>query len=562
LSQPARSLPEAFWADEIARSLRPDIPHVIRDSKTPSGAVPVSGLRGPIITDALYRAFQARGLTVRFVYTIDDYDPMDSQTMLQREETREHMGKPLCDIPSPDPLASDWAAYHAGRFIATFAGLGIRPEFHRMRDLYRDGKLDRAIDLVLRNAETIREIHARVANVRHEPGWLPISIVCERCGRIGTTIASDYDGSTVAYECRSDYVEWAEGCGNHGRTSPFRGRSKLLWNEQWCAQWDYFGVTYEEGGKDLLTAGGSRERSNEIYRAVWKKEPPPGLMHEFFLLGGRKMASSKGIGAAAHEIVDAYPGELVRFLMLRTHPKRALEFDPAGMTLPKLYDEYDRCADAYLADPGSDFGRIWALSQLSAAPEPLAFRVRFALVADWLQIPSIDVRREGARRKKSPLTEREERDLARRVELARVWLERWAPDEARYAVAPSLPASASGFSAAQRAFLAQAATEVGTVAEAEAMQARLYEIAKQVGLVSGDGKVSKDAFAAIYLSFIGKPHGPRAAWLLVAQDPGFVRKRLEEAARGGDPASDRSAASPPTGGAEERVARATGDVKR
>ena len=36
-----------FWADEEADLLATDRQHVIRDSKTPSGAVPISGLRGP-----------------------------------------------------------------------------------------------------------------------------------------------------------------------------------------------------------------------------------------------------------------------------------------------------------------------------------------------------------------------------------------------------------------------------------------------------------------------------------------------------------------------------------
>src|SRR5438094_497135 len=201
-----------------------------------------------------------------------------------------HMGKPLCMIPSPDPsVGTDFADYHATRFIALFAGLGITPEFHRMRDLYRSGALDKQIDLVLRNAETIRAIHKRVANVDHPEGWLPVAVICENCGRIGTTLATDYDGTTVAYECKPDYVEWEKGCGHVGRVAPFGGNAKLLWNEQWCAQWDHFGVTYEEGGKDLLTAGGSRERSNEIYREVWKREPPPGPQHEFFPFGGKTL---------------------------------------------------------------------------------------------------------------------------------------------------------------------------------------------------------------------------------------------------------------------------------
>jgi lysyl-tRNA synthetase class 1 len=514
--------------------LPPDIAHVIRDSKTPSGAVPIGSLRGPIISDALYRTFRAYGLDVRFVYTIDDYDPMDSQSMREQAGMAEHMGKPFFRIPSPDPVAAtDYADYHAGRFIATFADLGIRPEFHRMRDLYGSRALDPQIGLVLRNAETIRLIHKKIANVDHPEGWLPISIICPRCGRIGTTFVSDFDGETVAFSCRAGYVAWAEGCGLEGRIRPFGGNAKLLWNEQWCAMWDHFQVTYEEGGKDLLTGGGSRERSNAIFREVWKKEPPPGLIHEFLTLGGKKMGTSTGVGAKAMDLVDAYPGELVRFLMLRTHPKRHIEFDPAGDTLPKLMDEYDRCADAYVADPESDLAKVWALSQLSVEPAPIGFRVRFGLVAEWVQIPSIDPLKEAEKRKGSPLNEREERDLRRRIDLARLWLERWADDKVRFAISPTLPAAASSLTAAQRAYLGRLAAEIGIVTEPEAMQTRLYDLAKECGLVTAEGKVTRDAFASIYVAFIGKQSGPRAAWLLTTLPPNFVRERLEEASRAG-----------------------------
>ena len=522
---------ELFWTDTVSASLPRDVPHVIRDSKTPSGPVPISSLRGPVITDALYRAFREHGLDVRYVFTIDDFDPMDSQSMKEQAGMAEHMAKPFFKIPSPEP-GKDFARYHAERFLSTFGRVGIHPEeIHWLRDLYGSGKLDHEIELVLRNADAVRRIYAEVSHVRKDSSWLPVWVICDNCGRIGTTHATDFDGQTVAYECRKDYVSWAEGCGHRGRIAPFKGNAKLPWNLQWCAMWDYFNVTYEEGGKDLLTAGGSRDRANELYREIWKREPPAGLQHEFFNLGGKKMSTSKGIGASAVELVELYPGEIVRFLLLRTHPKRAVEFDPAGNTLPRLYDEYDRCADAFLQDPGSDFGKIWKLSQVAEDAEPILFRVRFGTVADWLQIPSIEPRAEAAKRKKAALVDAETRELDTRNALAKAWLDRWAPDDARFAIASALPPATATLTDPQREFLRRAKAEVGTITEPELMQERLYEIAKQVGLTTPEGKVSKAAFEALYITFIGKPSGPRAAWLMTTLDPAFVRERLDEAGR-------------------------------
>jgi len=293
--------------------------------------------------------------------------------------------------------------------------------------------------------------------------------------------------------------------------------------------WDHFSVTYEEGGKDLLTAGGSRDRANEIYREVWKKDPPIGLVHEFFTAGGKKMSTSKGLGAAATDLVKVYPPELVRFLMLRTPPKRHVEFDPSGPTLSKLMDEYDRCGDAFLTEPESDQAKVWALSQTLEDPAPPGFRVRFAIVADWVQIPSVDPIKEAEERKGAPLTEIERKDLEARVALARVWLERWASDDAKFSVVHEMPAIT--LTDAQRRYLAAVRDVVGRIREPEALHQELYEIAKRVGIVGPDGKVSREAFSAIYLVFLGKPSGPKAGWLLTTQDDDFVRRRLDQAVK-------------------------------
>ncbi len=529
-----------FWADEVARSMPREVAHTIHDSKTPSGTVPIGHLRGPVISDVVYRALIRNGLTVRFIYGVDDMDPMDAATMKLDETLAPHMGKPLWTIPAPDGTG-DFAWYHAKRFIGTFAGLGIKPEFYRGRDLYQQGRFDASIDLVVRRADRVREVYRSVANVKRPDDWLPLQVICENCGRVGTTYARDYDGTTVAYECLVDrralgrddeVVQWASGCGHTGRISPFGGRAKLPYNVEWCAKWDAFTVTWEEAGKDLTTAGGSRERSNALFRAVWEKEPPAGIFHEFFLLGGKKMSTSRGVGAAAHELVEIYPGDLIRFLMLRTPPQRHVEFDPAGDTLPRLMDDYDRAADAYLVDAASELGRLWALSQITTDPEPTPFRVKLRIVADWLQIPSVDAPRKAEQRKGAPLTEREAADLRRRIELARIWLERWAPEEAKFRVQEELPDAARTLTPAQRRFLARAADVVTEGADPDALQQQLYGIAREIGLLEGE-KVSRDAFAAIYAALLGRPIGPRAAWLVATLPADFVRRRFREASAAG-----------------------------
>jgi lysyl-tRNA synthetase class I len=83
---------------------------------------------------------------------------------------------------------------------------------------------------------------------------------------------------------------------------------------------------------------------------------------------------------------------------------------------------------------------------------------------------------------------------------------------------------------AQRSFLARVVDAIDGTADADALAGRLYAAARKVGLVADD-RVSKDAFAAIYVAFLGRPIGPNAASLLVTLDAAFVRARLQAASR-------------------------------
>lgn len=518
-----------FWADELARRVPPGQPQVVNDSKTPSGTIPISALRGPIIHDAIARALRATGVQTRFLYGTDDMDPMDSQSMKSDEHLAPHMGKPLMAIPAPGASGTDYAEFHQARFLGAFPTVGVRPdELYRMRDLYRAGKLDRSIDLVLRNREVAREVLERVANVKKDASYYPLNVVCENCGRVGTTYVTNYDGKEVTYECKKDLVTWAVGCGHRGKVSPFGGRAKLPWNFEWAAQWDLFGVTIEGCGKDLSTAGGSRDRSDELYRAIWRKEPPLNVAYEFVTVGGKKMSTShaehwKHLGAAAHEIVELLTGEIVRFLMLRIRPATTIEFDPSGDRIPKLFDDYDRAAEAYVNDPQSDAGRVYALSQLSDEVRT-GYRVPFHILANWLQMPHLDPKAQAEALVGRRLIPWEVQELDRRAAVARIWLERWAPEEVKFAVSQTLPPAAHELTPKQRELLRRLLPFLGDSLGPDELQVKIRDLGKELALPP------QDVFGAVYLAFIGKPHGPRAAWLLSGLDREFVRRRLEEAA--------------------------------
>jgi lysyl-tRNA synthetase class 1 len=527
-----------YWADEIAREASASgRAQVINDSKTPSGTIHVGSLRGVVLHDAIRRAVATAGTDVEFRYGIEDLDPMDAQALLTPDAVEKYMGVPLAHVPAPEGSPHpNYARHFAGLFLDTFASLGIKPRLYWMSEQYASGAMDGYIERALDNAAVILEIYRTVSTVIHPADWLPISVICQNCGRSGTTHAFDWSAGEVSYECRPDLVTWARGCGFNGRTSPFGGHAKLVWNVDWAARWGLVGATIEGCGKDLATAGGSRDRADAISRRVFDREPPLNIPYEFLNIGGRKMSTSKGYGAAAHRMADLLPPEILRFLFLRHRPNHAINFDPSGDTVPRLFDEFDRCADAVAGLPvrgelPPNVDRIFALSLADDQDDPVRaaqlFRPSFAHLALLLQVPGPSIEERMAAEKGSPLTAEEGAILQQRVTAAKVWLEDFAPDTARLAVAYDMPPAAiTELDAAQRDFAATLAEAAAAAAPAsgEAWQALVFQVARDRDLPAGQ------AFGALYRAFLGRSNGPRAGWLLASLPLDFVLRRLQVAA--------------------------------
>jgi lysyl-tRNA synthetase class 1 len=525
-----------YWADELAAAAKGR--QIVNDSKSPSGTVHVGSLRGVVLHDAIHRALLAAGLESTFLYGVDDMDAMDSQALLTPDAVDRYMGAPLSRVPAPEGSgAANYARHFVGEiFFRTFEPLGIKPEFYWVSELYEQGKLDPYVRLALDRADRVRAIYKRVSHVERTSDWLPIQVICEACGKIGTTYATGWDGETVAYLCLPDLVSWAKGCGHEGRVSPLGGRAKLPWNLEWAAKWGILGVTIEGCGKDLATAGGSRDRSDAISREVFEVEPPRNVAYEFLNVGGKKMSTSRGQGAAAHTIAEVLPPAQLRFLFLRPRPNQVIDFDPEGDTIPRLFDEFDRIATATAGhevkgELPADHDRLFAYSLPGEAPdvaaEASAFRPAFGHLALLLQIPGVDIAERMEAEKGAPLTDLEKAVLDERTASARAWLESYAPERARLVVRrDAVPDEVGALEPGQKSYLAALASAAGKEKprSGDAWQALIFRVAGEHELPAGK------AFGALYAAFLGRSNGPRAGWLLASLEPEFVVERLRAAA--------------------------------
>lgn len=517
-----------FWADIVASRIKNSSKskeQYVNDAKTPSGRVHAGALRGVLIHDLVHQSLRNSGVKSRYTFGIDDFDPMDSlPNYLSKEKYEMHMGKPLKDIPAPEGEGS-YSEYYANDFIKIFNGLGAKPEIIWSSQLYKSGKFDAAIRIALDNSEKIQYIYHNISGSKKEDNWLPFSPVCPNCGKIGTTKAIGWDGKEVEFECSKDMVQWATGCDYRGKISPFGGSGKMPYKVEWAAKWFSLEVTVEGAGKDHSSKGGTRDVSSQISKEIFKYDPPQDIPYEFFLFGGRKMSSSKGVGASAAEVSEMLPPSVLRFLMARVQPKVAIEFDPADLnTVPSLYDEFDRGQKAYFEKGDEDLADTWKASQVE---EPMNnFNLRFSQVVNFVQIPGVNIEKEAEAVKGSELTEGDKNNLKERARYAKIWLEKFAPESIKFKIADNLPAQADKLDQKQKKLLKEVAELISESKDQEKFQNDIYQIGKSIGLSASD------AFKAIYIVLLGQDHGPKAGSLILAIDQEFVKKRFKE------PASD------------------------
>ena len=517
-----------FWPDEIAEDIIKKYPDkdtfIIRDEKTLSGRVHIGSLRGVVIHGIVAQALRERGKNVEYYFEFNDFDPMDGLPVyLDQEKYKQYMGQPLYTVPSPDPAYKNYAEYFGEEFLKIIKSIGFDPKIIRSSELYKKGTYNKWIEKIIAHPDEIRKIYKEVSGSEKPDDWYPLQVICEKCGKVGTTKVTGIKGDKVTYKCMPDMVTWAQGCGHEGEINPYDGRSKLPWKAEWAVKWCGLPVDIEGSGKDHNAAGGSHEISSRICREILEMPVPYNIPYEFFLIEGAKMSSSKGRGSSSKEIADLLPPELLRFLMIQKHPKRPIDFNPEGATIPVLFDQYDKASGQYFASEPEipDHARLFHYSQITDKKPIDHYMPRFTRVIFFIQMPHMNAEEEIAKVKGSGLTEEDQNEIKTRIEYGKKWLEEYAPADFVFQIQSETPQV--DLNSDQKKFLSDIAQAMSQADLAgETLHGKIHEIRKASPLEP------RTAFQAIYLALLGKDSGPQAGWFLEALDKEFVIKRFQE----------------------------------
>ena len=489
-----------FWADKLLENVKGK--QLVNDSTTPSGIVHMGSLKGPVIHDVLFKSLKEKGTEAKNMYGFDDADPIDGLPEDLQKTHSEYFGVPIFIAPAPESEGT-FGDYFSDKMKSLLNALGVEAEYYKTSEFYKNGTFNKGIEFVLEHVQEIRDIYSKIYKKEIAKDWFPLQVICPNCGKLGTTKVTAWDGKEVTFECRKDLVKWAQGCGHIGKISPYDGKSKMPYKVEWAVKWWTFKITIEGAGKDHLSAGGTYDVAAQICTDVFKVPHPLKFSYEFFLSGGKKMSSSKGIGMTGEELLEVLGPQRVRFLMIKSPPNQTVEFSPRGTdAIPRVFDEYQKAAQ--------ENTEAFKFSQVGEVEEVPS--IRFQVLAQWVQMPNMEeeIKKEG---------------LEAWAKYAKVWVEKYAPEEEKFSVQKELPIEVKKLSNDQKHYLKMVSERFDQASNEVDLEVKLYNWIQESMLKSNE------AFAAIYISLLGKDHGPKAASLIRSLDKEFAKKRFEEASR-------------------------------
>ena len=517
------------WTDRIAKSmLRRGKRHTIASGISISGHIHIGHCNDVFIADAIRRSVREAGGSATAFWYADDFDPMRRVPWPLPKEYEQYLGVPYIDIPSPDSKYENFVEFFSGPFLGALDDFGIKARVYSGAELYRSGKFAGVTRVALKNADKIRAILNRYREEPLPEDWLPYDAVCGKCGRLATTRSYDWSGNIVKYKCED--ASYVKGCGHDGEADYTKGEGKLTWRAEWPARWKLLRVTCEPFGKDHAAAGGSYETGKLIAKKVFDYEPPTPVPYEWVSLHGKPMSSSKGRVFTLPQWLDLAEPEMLRHFIFRSKAMKAKDFDP-GLPLLDLYDEYDNLEDIYFGrvkvrkTKEAQVKRIYEVSQVKTVPKHKPQRISFRLAAILCQVAGDTKHAIKILKSKGLISRPTKLDtklLARRLNRALDWVDKYAPERFKLEVLETLPEEIKhALTDKQRRGLEVLADDLSTREyDSVEIHNRVYEVARGLEIKPGE------LFGAIYLVLLGRKFGPRAGSLISALERDLVIRRF------------------------------------
>ncbi len=306
----------------------------------PSG-LPHIGTFGEVARTSMvrhaFRVLTGDRVPTRLVAFSDDLDGLRKvpDNVPNRELLRQHLGRSLTSVPDPFGEAPSFGEGNNARLRAFLDRFGFDYEFLSSTALYRSGRFDDALLLVLARLEAVMDIMVPSLGAERAASYCPFLPIHPESGVVMQV-------PLVGHDAAAGTIAWRDPVSGALFETPVTGgHCKLQWKPDWAMRWHALGVDYEMAGKDLID---SVKLSGRIAR-VLGSDPPEGFNYELFLdQNGQKISKSKGNGLTIEEWLRyASPESLSVFMYGKPSAAKRLYFD----VIPRAVDDYLGFLDAY-----------------------------------------------------------------------------------------------------------------------------------------------------------------------------------------------------------------------
>lgn len=326
-------------------------PVIINESKTPLAHVHAGSLRRIFLHYQLAQKLSEIGYKTGLWIGNDDYDPYDYFpayfTDKQKNLLKPYLGHPLCSVPAPEG-DGNYANYYFDEMIGILQrSFGIIVKTYRTSELYRDGKFDDGIRLVLKNLNKLNDLYESVTGKENKFTEKPLQVICPNCGNMRTTRILKYvENNQVQIICQNYELKGVKfvGCGFNGRLSPFRGNARLFWKLEWPVRWYYMNIGVEGSRKDQNSDLGARKFAEAAFTLLFQQQPPSNLPYDFCYIRSENSPQVNRFGISADTALKFLPPQLFFDLLTIPRSVHVIDLDLESEEMLEIYKDYSKRA--------------------------------------------------------------------------------------------------------------------------------------------------------------------------------------------------------------------------
>lgn len=496
-----------------------------------SGLQHVGRLRGEVVlTNSISRELRRKGMGVTqylVLYTQDPWKGKEAQlSQFSGDEGSNFVDWRLKDVPDPFGCHALWVDHYWEDFGDHMDRFAPDVELRRTGDVYVEEEMREIVLELVGISERVRQTINKYRGTRkYLEGWIPFDAFCTECNTIGVAETSEVasDGN-VHYSCK---------CGHEGVSRLEDG--KLNWRLEWPALWRLLRVDIEAFGKDHATPGGSRDSCKEIARELMDMLPPFGIPYEWVGMQSEgkdlgDMSSSGFIGFTPKEWLQIGEPEVMRYVYMFNTTSKRIVFDLSRVDT--YHDQYDDSERLFFQDVDDERARAYELSQIPEPPSTVPFRLPYRHASLLSQIgPSENLTEWAVERLKDTgilvkePSGSELESLEGRLLLSKNWARKYAPGDLRVIILDDAGPILNQLTREEKEALGAFGDSLSNIKWTEEhLKATMTEL-------TGSGNLpiaTKQFFRSLYMVFLGREKGPRAAPFLAVLGRQFVLKRLQE----------------------------------